>query len=287
MSNVAPVPDKAVSEPRPHLVIQPNSGRWWPDFAELRRFSGLLRALIWRNVRVRYKNTALGMFWILLQPFLQMLVYTIIFGIWARIPVGEIPYSIHVLSGLVLVFYVNRVLGESGNVVRANQSLTRKVYFPKLVLPCMVVAAATVDLGASLLLLAGMMLVLDVPVRSTVLLLPMVLLWVVAWAFAISVWFAALGIRYRDVTLVIPVLSMLMMYMSPVIYPISIVPEYLLPVYFLNPMVGIITTFRWLVLGVDQLYPLAILISVAEIIILGIVGLILFVRSEQSFNDYI
>jgi lipopolysaccharide transport system permease protein len=270
-----------------HVVIEPGTTRWWPDFGELRRFRGLLRALVWRNVRVRYKNTALGMFWILLQPFLQMLVYTIIFGVWARIPVGEVPYSIHVLSGLVLVFFVNRVLSESANVVRANQNLTKKVYFPKLVLPCVVVSASAVDLLVSMLLLCAMMLALQVPAHVTAVCVPLVLLWLVAWSFVIAVWFAALGIRFRDVTMITPVLSMLMMYMSPIIYPISIVPEALLPIYSLNPMVGIVTTFRWALLGIEPLYTTAMIISFAEIVVLGVIGLVVFVRTEQSFNDFL
>lgn len=269
------------------VVIEPGTDRWWPDFRELHRFRNLLRALVWRNVRVRYKNTAFGMFWILLQPFLQMLIYTVIFGVWARIPVAEIPYSIHVLSGLVLIFFVNRVLSESSNVVRANQNLTKKVYFPKLILPCVVVTASSADLLVSMLLLGAMMLVMKVPAHVTVLCVPLVLLWLVAWSFVISVWFAALGIRFRDLTMITPVLSMLMMYLSPVIYPISIVPEALLPIYSLNPMVGIVTTFRWALLGIEPLYVTAMVISVIEIVVLGVLGLVLFVRTEQSFNDFL
>ena len=268
-------------------IIEPGTNRYLPDMKELWRFRNLFYALVWRNVRIRYKNTALGAVWILLQPLLQMLVYTLIFGLWARIPVGDIPYSVHVLSGLVLLFFLNRIITESANVVRGNQSLTRKVYFPKLILPCTVTASAMVDLCVTQLLLFIIMTVQGVTPEATIVLAPIFLLLVVFWAFALSLWFSALGIRFRDLTLLIPVMTMLMMYMSPVIYPITIVPEYLLPIYALNPMVGIVTGFRWAVLGIEPFYPWMLGVTVAETLLVGITGLIYFVRTERSFNDFL
>ena len=268
-------------------IIEPGTNRYLPDMKELWRFRNLFYALVWRNVRIRYKNTALGAVWILLQPFLQMLVYTLVFGLWARIPVGDIPYSVHVLSGLVLLFFLTRVISESANVVRGNQSLTRKVYFPKLILPCTVTASAMVDLCVTQLLLLIIMTVQGVTPEATIVLAPIFLLLVVFWAFALSLWFSALGIRFRDLTLLIPVMTMLMMYMSPVIYPITIVPEYLLPIYALNPMVGIVTGFRWAVLGIEPFYPWMLGVTVVETLVVGITGLVYFVRTERSFNDFL
>ena len=268
-------------------IIEPQFDRYFPDSDELWRFRNLFNALVWRNIRVRYKNTALGAFWILLQPLLQMLVYTMIFGIWARIPVKNIPYSIHVLSGLVLVFFLTRVLGESANIIRANQSLTRKVYFPKLILPIVLTASAIVDLGVALILLTAIMLVQGVFPSITVVLAPVFLIILIGWAFALSLWFSALGIRFRDVTLIVPVMNMLMMYMSPIIYPITIVPDYLLPIYALNPMVGIVTGFRWAVLGVEPFYLWTLVISLVEIVVFGLAGLVYFVRTERNFNDFL
>ena len=268
-------------------IIEPGTNRYLPDMKELWRFRNLFYALVWRNVRIRYKNTTLGAVWILLQPFLQMLVYTLVFGLWARIPVGDIPYSVHVLSGLVLLFFLTRVISESANVVRGNQSLTRKVYFPKLILPCTVTASAMVDLCVTQLLLLIIMTVQGVTPEATIVLAPIFLLLVVFWAFALSLWFSALGIRFRDLTLLIPVMTMLMMYMSPVIYPITIVPEYLLPIYALNPMVGIVTGFRWAVLGIEPFYPWMLGVTVVETLVVGITGLVYFVRTERSFNDFL
>ena len=268
-------------------IIEPGTNRYLPDMKELWRFRNLFYALVWRNVRIRYKNTTLGAVWILLQPFLQMLVYTLVFGLWARIPVGDIPYSVHVLSGLVLLFFLNRIITESANVVRGNQSLTRKVYFPKLILPCTVTASAMVDLCVTQLLLLIIMTVQGVTPEATIVLAPIFLLLVVFWAFALSLWFSALGIRFRDLTLLIPVMTMLMMYMSPVIYPITIVPEYLLPIYALNPMVGIVTGFRWAVLGIEPFYPWMLGVTVVETLVVGITGLVYFVRTERSFNDFL
>lgn len=272
---------------RPCTIIEPGRRGNLPDFKELARYKGLLRALVWRNVRVRYKNTGLGMLWVVLQPLLQMGVYTLVFGLWARIPVGDVPYSVHVLSGLVLLFFINRVLSEAANVVRNNQALTRKVYFPKLLLPMMLVLSACVDLIVAMALFVMIVLLQGVAFEPTVLLAPLLLIWLIAFSCGLAVWFAALGIRFRDVAMLTPVMTMLLMFMSPVIYPVTMVPEYLLPIYSLNPMVGIVTTFRWLVLGIGPFIPVATLFSVIEVSILLLTGLMFFARTEQNFNDYL
>jgi lipopolysaccharide transport system permease protein len=277
----------AADEVVPPTIIRPESDRWLPDLKEVWRFRHLIRALINRNVRVRYKNTALGAFWIMLQPLLQMAVYTLIFGLWARIPVGDIPFAVHVISGIVLLFFLNRVISESANAVRANQALTRKVYFPKLVLPIVISGSALADLAVATLVMAVIMALFGIAPAMTVLLAPAFLLLLLAWAFSLGLWFTALGIRFRDLTLLIPVITMLMMYLSPVIYPLTIVPEQFLPIYALNPMVGILTGWRWAVIGLEPFYPWMVAISVAEIAVIGITGMLYFTRTERNFNDYI
>lgn len=287
MSNLEITPETARTASVGPTIIQPHSDQFWPNFPELYRFRGLLAALVSRNVRVRYKNTALGAVWVLLSPLMQMLVYTLIFGFWARIPVHGIPYSVHVLSGLVLAFFFNRVLAESANVIRANQSLTRKVYFPKLILPITLTASAVVDLVIALGLLFVIMLIQGVHPGIRAFLAPLFLLALLGWAFACGVWLAALGIRFRDVALLTPILTMLLMYLSPIVYPLTAVPERYQMIYALNPMVGIVTGFRWSLLGVEPFYPQMILISVAESVLIGLYGLIYFVRTERTFNDFL
>lgn len=269
------------------VVIQPGNRRLLPDLRELWNFRQLLYSLVWRNVRVRYRNTALGAFWIMLQPLLQMLVYSLIFGLWARIPVGDLPYSVHVLSGLVLVFFLNRIINESANTVRANQALTKKVYFPKMILPCMLTTSSLIDLGVALILLFVIIALHGIVPNATVVLVPVILLVLLLWGFTLALWFSALGIRFVDIKLVTPVVTMLMMFMSPIIYPITLVPESLLSIYALNPMVGIVTAFRWAVLGIEPFYPWMIGVSIAEALVLGLLGVVYFVRTERNFNDYL
>lgn len=269
------------------VIIKPGSSRYLPDLRELWDFRHFLRVLVWRNVRVRYRNTALGAVWIMLQPLLQMLVYTLIFGLWARIPVGDMPYSVHVLSGLVLVFFLNRIIGESANAVRNNQMLTKKVYFPKLILPSTSTISSVIDLAVALVLLFVIMAIQGVFPQATVVYAPIFLLILIAWGFTLGIWFAALGIRFVDIAMITPIVTMLMMFMSPIIYPLTLVPENLLPIYALNPMVGIVTGFRWAVLGVEPFYLWTIAVSIGEILVLGLLGLIYFVRTERYFNDYL
>jgi lipopolysaccharide transport system permease protein len=271
----------------PVIIITPDNRRYVPDFQELWDFRHLLYALVWRNIRVRYRNSALGAVWIALQPLLRMLIYTLIFGLWARIPVGDLPYSIHVLSGLVLVFFLNRIIAESANAVRANQSLTRKVYFPKLILPCVLTISSLTDLCVALVLLLVIMAIQGVFPNATVLLAPLFLLALLGWGFTLGIWLTALGIRFVDIVQVTPILTTLMMFMSPIIYPITMVPESLLPIYALNPMVGIVTGFRWAVLGIEPFYAWTIVLSVGETLILGLTGMLYFVRTERNFNDYL
>lgn len=268
-------------------VIKPGNSRYLPDLHELWDFRHFLHALVWRNVRVRYRNTALGAMWIMLQPLMQMLVYTLVFGLWARIPVGDMPYSVHVLSGLVLVFFLNRIIGDSANAVRNNQMLTKKVYFPKLILPCTSTISSAIDLAVALVLLLVIMAVQGVFPRATVVYAPLFLLMLLAWGFTLGIWFAALGIRFVDIALVTPVVTMLMMFMSPIIYPLTLVPENLLPIYALNPMVGIVTGLRWALLGVEPFYLWTAAVSIGETLVLGLLGLIYFVRTERHFNDYL
>ena len=268
-------------------VIKPLSDAYFPDWAELWQFRGLFRALVWRNSKVRYRNMALGAAWSVLQPLLQMTIFTLIFSIWAGIRVTQVPYSVHVLSGLVLMFFINRVVGQAVNLIRSNSGLTNKVYFPKLVLPITLIVSELVDLVIVMLLLMCLMLVNGVAPAPTVLLVPLYLVLLIAWAACLSLWLSALGIRFNDLTAMLPMITMLMTYLSPIIYPITLVPEKYLALYALNPMVGIVTGFRWALFGAEPFYPWMGLITLAEIVVFGVLGLMYFTRTERHFNDYL
>ena len=240
---------------RAMTVIEPLPNAYFPDLRELWGFRGLFRAFVWRNFKVRYRNTALGVIWVVLQPLTMMLVFTQVFGLWVRVPSGDIPYSLYVLSGLALLFFVNRLIGDAVNIIRENQTLTSKVYFPRIILPFALVTSGLVDLLVTILLLFGMMFFHGVQPSPQ---FPMALCYIlllIGWAGALGICLAALGIRYRDLTFFLPIVMLFLMYMSPIVYPISFVPEEYLFWYALNPMVGIVNGFRWALLGVEPYYP--------------------------------
>ena len=272
---------------REAVVIEPRSNTIFPDWRELWAFRNLFRALVWRNFKVRYRNTALGVMWVVLQPLTMMLVFTMVFGLWVRMPLGDIPYSIHILTGLVLVFFINRVISESVNIIRSNQALTGKVYFPKLILPFALVAATIVDLVVMLAVLLLIMAMQGVYPSPRLLMLCYFLGLLVAWGVALSVCLAALGIRYRDLFFFMPIINLMLMYLAPVVYPITLVPEKYLPLLALNPLVGIVNGFRWALLDTQPFHMWLSYIALAEIALMGLLGLIYFMRTEYSFNDFL
>ena len=278
---------------RESTLIEPQTDSYFPDVRELWEFRNLLRTLMWRNFRVRYRNAALGVMWVVLQPLILMLVFVQVFNVWARIDVQEIPYSVHAISGLVLLFFANRMVSESINLVRSNQSLTRKVYFPKMLLPCALVGSELMDLAVGLVLMFVIMLLYgffgDGPIypEPTTPLALFFLLLLVGWGFALSTCLAALGIRYHDLILIIPIVMLLQMYLAPVIYPITAVDPERMIYYALNPMVGIVNGFRWAVLGIGGEYLWTTWISIVEIFLLGLFGVVYFSRTERSFNDFL
>jgi homopolymeric O-antigen transport system permease protein len=269
-------------------VIEANDGNHWPDRAELWRFRHLLYTLVERNVKVRYKNTGLGLFWMVLQPGLQVLIYTLIFGVFARLPTGGVPYAVFVLSGLFQIFFINTVISGSAGSVRANQGVSKKIYFPKLILPAVVIASALVDYGLHLLLLLAVMALNSFLPPLQILLLPLILLSLCVMLLGLSFWFTALGVRYRDVTLLMPSISMLIMYLSPVVYPITLVPVSYQPLYaMLNPFVGFITALKWCLVGAQPFHPWMLFYSIGASVVILIGGFFFFIRTERSFNDYL
>lgn len=268
-------------------VIEPLAAPYFPDLRELWGFRNLFKSLVWRNFRVRYRNTALGVAWVILQPLALMFAFVQVFGIWAGFDVGDIPYSIHALSGLVILFFINRIISLSVNVVRENQSLTRKVYFPKLVLPCSLVTSELADLAVGIALLLFIMLVMGIYPAPTAPLALVFLGLLFAWGFALSVLLAALGIRFRDLSMIVPIFMLVQMYLTPIIYPLTDVPPENLIAYSLNPLVGIVSGFRWAMFGTQPFFPWMVGISVIETVVLGLFGLVYFTRTERDFNDFL
>src|SRR5215216_5821179 len=270
----------------PLVLIQPSRGWRALDLRELWRYRELVYFLALRDVTVRYKQTALGVAWVLLQPLLAMGIFSIVFGSRGLTTDGT-PYPLFVISGLVPWFYfANATSGASGSVV-SNTQLISKVFFPRLVIPLAAVLAGLVDFAIGLLLLLVLLPIFGVAFTLELLLLPVIALLIVLTALGVSVWLSALDVQYRDVRYAIPFLMQVWLFATPVIYAAADVPERWRSILALNPMSGVIEAFRWALLGARD-PPLAALARSAVIVALLLAtGLLYFRRMERTFADVI
>ncbi|HEY0583740.1 MAG TPA: ABC transporter permease, partial [Chloroflexota bacterium] len=263
----------------PVSVIEPSGGWRALDFRELWRFRELVFFLAQRDVKVRYKQTALGVAWVLLQPLLAMGIFSIVFG--ARgLSTDGVPYPLFVVSGLVPWFYfANATSGASGSIV-GNTQLISKVYFPRLAIPLAAVLANLVDFSVGLLLAIVLVVAFGVPLSLSLLALPLLMVLTVLAALAIGVWLAALDVQYRDVRYAVPFFIQVWLFATPVIYGTADVPERWRPLLALNPMTGIIEGFRWSLLGRGD--PPLQALGGALVLILALLGtaLLYFRRME-------
>lgn len=247
----------------------------------------LLYFLILRDIKIRYKQTLLGMGWAILQPFLTMVIFTAIFGVFVKVPSNGQPYPIFAYSALLPwnLFAQGVARGATGLV--DNAQLITKVFFPRLILPLAAVIAPAVDFGIAFAFLLGMMVWYRLTPTIGLLWLPLFI--GLAWltALAVSLWLAAINVRYRDVRHAIPFLLQAWMYASPVAYPLSIVPERWQGLYGLNPMVTVIEGFRWALLGGPAPSPSLVIPALVLVIVLLGTGLLFFKRMEQTFADVI
>jgi lipopolysaccharide transport system permease protein len=268
-------------------VIQPAERAPHLALRELWRYRELFGALVWRDVRVRYKQTALGAAWAILQPFLLMVVMTIVFGKFAQFPTDNVPYPIFSYSGLLPWTYFAAALAGAGTSVVSNVSLVTKVYFPRLILPGSAVLVPLVDFALALTVLLGMMVYFDVGFGPTMIVAPLFLVLAAAAAVGVGLFLAALNVRYRDVPYAVPFLVQVWFWLSPVAYARVGLEEHWQWVYALNPMSGVLDGFRWAMLGTTapDLYQLALSIAVAVALVGG--GLVFFRSSEPRFADTI
>jgi len=270
-----------------HTHIEPSKG-WAPlNFKDLWEYRELLYFLIWRDIKVRYKQTLLGIVWAVLQPFLTMVVFSIFFGRLANVPSDNLPYPIFAYAGLLPWQLFAFALTESGNSLVSNQRLITKIYFPRLVIPVAAVLSGLVDFAISFLILLGMMAYYHIALTPAALTLPLFLLLAIATALAVGLWLSALNVEYRDVRYVIPFLTQFWLFMTPIAYPSSLVPLWLRPFYALNPMVGVVEGFRWALLGTQGFVGLMVLVSAMVVTFLLFGGLFYFRRMEKTFADII
>ncbi len=264
--------------------IRPPKG-WTPiDFGELFHYRELLYFLVWRDFKVRYKQTVLGIAWALLQPVFSMVVFTVIFGKLARLSSEGYPYSIYVYAGLLPWTFFSSGVNLGGLSLVNQQHLLTKVYFPRLFVPTAAVGIGLLDMLIAGLLYAALMVWFHQPITMAVFTLPLLVLQLLGATLGLSYLLAALTVSYRDFRFVVPFMMQAMMYISPVVYPVSIVPEKYQWLVALNPMVGIIDGFRSALLGKPWNLT-ALSVSVAATLALLAFGMLYFRKTEQYFAD--
>ena len=269
------------------IVIRIEPSRGWVSLrlGELWRYRELLYFLVWRDVKVRYKQTALGAAWAIIQPVMTMVVFSLFFGRLAKMPSDGVPYPIFSLAALVPWTLFANGLGQSANSLVGNSNLIQKVYFPRLAIPIASVLSGLVDFAIAFVVLLLMMLYYGIVPTANVVWLPFFMLLALTTSLGVGLWFSALNVQFRDVRYVLPFITQFWLFATPIAYPSSLLSEPWRTVYALNPMVGVVEGFRWALLATDTAPGLvAVASSIASIVIL-IGGAFYFRRMERTFAD--
>ncbi|MFV2081279.1 MAG: ABC transporter permease [bacterium] len=268
-------------------VIEPSRGWLAINFREVWSYRELLTLLIWRDISIRYRQSLVGIGWAVIQPVMTMLIFTVIFGKFAKLPSDGIPYPIFTFCALLPWTYFARSLTDSSDSLVASSHLITKVYFPRLVLPLSKVFAGLVDFCIAFVLLLGMMVYYGIKPTMGIFLLPIFMIIAILTALGVGLWLTALNVRYRDIKFVVPFLTQIWLYASPVAYTSSLVPPKWQWLYGMNPMVGVIEGFRWALLGRVMPNPTMMLVSFSVVLVLLFSGLFYFRRVERTFADII
>jgi len=276
-----------MAETAPVIRIEPSRGWFSLRLADLWEYRGLLYFLVWRDVKVRYKQTVIGTAWVILQPLITMMIFTVIFSYLAKMPSDGLPYPIFAYTALLPWTYFSSALNRGVNSLVGEGHLIEKVYFPRLIIPISGVLSSLVDFVFAFLVLLGMLLWFGITPTWKLLTFPLFLFLALLTALAVGLWLAPLNVRYRDVAYAIPFLIQIWMYASPVVYPVSLVPEKWRFLYGLNPLVGVIEGFRWALLAKNNPALDAIGVSTFVVLILLCGGVVFFKRMEKTFADVI
>ncbi|HZJ47238.1 MAG TPA: ABC transporter permease [Pyrinomonadaceae bacterium] len=269
------------------LRIEPSKG-WVPlKMRDLWEYRELVYFLVWRNVKIRYKQTALGASWAIIQPFMTMLVFSLFFGRLAKVPSDNVPYPIFSFAGLVPWTFFANSLSLASNSLIGSAHLITKVYFPRLAIPIATVLSGVVDFAVAFLMLLVMMMYYGITPMWRMLWLPLFLLLTLVTALGVSLWLSALSVEYRDVQHVMPFILQFWLFATPIAYSSSLLSEPWRTVYGLNPMVGVVEGFRWALLGTNTAPgPIIIVSSLAALIVL-VGGAFYFRRMERTFADIV
>lgn len=267
--------------------IRPSLGLFDLELGAVWRYRQLLWFLAWREIKVRYKQAALGAAWAIVQPVLVVLILSAIFGVFARLPSDGMPYPVFLFAALIPWTYFSEALRRSSVGLVGDAELVKKVYFPRLIIPLAMVVAPLVDLALASGVLFVFLAYYGILPTLNILALPVLVLVSMLLALAVGLWLGPINVKYRDVMHTLPFLLQIWMYATPVIYPLSMVPDRWQPLYRLNPMVGLIEAFRWALLGTGEVDVAAIAVSLAVIVVVLAGGLLFFRRMEGSFADVI
>lgn len=254
---------------------------------EVWAYRELLYFFVWRELKVRYKQTALGVAWALIQPIMTMIVFSVIFGRLAQLPSNGLPYPVFAYCALLPWQLFAFALNESSNSVVVHQRLLTKVYFPRLLLPIAGVCVGLADFAISFVVLIGLMWYYRIAPTLWIWTIPLWTLLAVLTALSVGLWLSALNVRYRDVRYAVPFLAQLWLYATPVAYAASLVPAQWRPFYALNPMVGVVEGFRWALIGGAAAPGLTTAISIGAVCVLLVGGVVYFRRTERTFADVI
>lgn len=269
----------------PSIVLQPSHGWVGLNLQKLWQYRELLYFLSWRDVKVRYKQTALGAAWAVVQPFMTMLVFSLFFGKLGKMPSDGVPYPLFAYTALVPWTLFANALTQSSNSLVQNANLLKKVYFPRLVMPISSVISGAVDFLCASLALAALMLFYGVFPTGNIIWLPFLLILAFATALGVGFWMSAINVQFRDVRHAMPFLTQFWLFATPIAYPSSLLSEPWRTIYGINPMVGVVEGFRWALIGTATAPGPMLLVSAVAALIVMVSGAYYFRRMERTFAD--
>lgn len=271
----------------PIIRIEPSKGWVSLKLKELWEYRELLYFLIWRDVKVKYKQTVLGAAWAIIQPFFTMVVFSLFFGRLAKVPSDGIPYPIFAYAALVPWTFFANGLNQASNSLVSSANLIKKVYFPRLAIPIATVSSGIVDFIIAFIMLIGMMIYFGFVPTTNVFWLPLLLLLALITSLGVSLWLSSMNVQFRDVRYIIPFLTQLWLFATPIAYPSSLLSEPWRTIYGINPMVGVVEGFRWALLGTHTAPGPIVIVSSIVAITLLISGALYFRRMEKTFADVV
>ena len=267
--------------------IQPSSGWVSLNLGELWEYRELLLFFVWRDIKVRYKQTVLGVLWAVIQPFFTMVIFSLFFGRLAQVPSDNLPYPIFSFAALVPWTFFANALTQASNSLVVGASMIKKIYFPRLTMPLATVLAGIVDFILAFIVLMGMMVYFGLTPTVNAFWLPLFLLLALITSLGVGFWLSAMNVQFRDVRYIVPFLTQAWLFATPIAYPSSLLPEFWRPFYALNPMVGVVEGFRWALLGTDTAPGPMVLVSAVVALALFVTGAYYFKRMEKNFADVV